>query len=71
MENDMHAPVARGLPDQSAREEAARTDIRLGQTIGGLRKTRLKGVARTQQLAHLTGAAYYLVRMSRLCTVAG
>ena len=42
-----------------------------GKTIGGLRKTRLKGVARTQQSVQLTGAAYNLLRMSRLCPVVG
>jgi IS5 family transposase len=42
-----------------------------GKTIGGLRKTRLKGVARTQHLARLTGAAYNLLRISRLCPVTG
>ncbi len=42
-----------------------------GKTIGGLRKTRLKGVARTQHLVQLTGAAYNLLRMSRLCPTTG
>lgn len=42
-----------------------------GKTIGGLRKTRLKGVARTEHLAQLTGAAYNLLRMSRLCPTTG
>ncbi len=42
-----------------------------GKTIGGLRKTRVKGVARTEHLARLTGAAYNLLRMSRLCPLTG
>ena len=42
-----------------------------GKTIGGLRKTRFKGVARTQHWAQLTGAAYNLLRMSRLCPTTG
>jgi hypothetical protein len=36
------------------------------KTIGGLRKTRFRGVARTQHVAYLVGAAYNLLRMSRL-----
>ena len=42
-----------------------------GKTIGGLRKTRFKGVARTQHLAQLTGATYNLLRISRLCPTTG
>jgi transposase len=40
------------------------------KTVGGLRKSRLKGIARTQLLAHLHGAAYNLLRIGRLCPVA-
>jgi len=36
------------------------------KTIGGLRKTRFRGVARTQQFAHLVAAAYNLLRLARL-----
>lgn len=36
------------------------------KTIGGLRKTRVRGVARTQHYAHLVGTAYNLLRISRL-----
>lgn len=36
------------------------------KTIGGLRKTRFRGVARTQHAAYLVGAAYNLLRLSRL-----
>jgi len=36
------------------------------KTIGGLRKTRFRGVARTQHAAYLVGAAYNLLRISRL-----
>jgi IS5 family transposase len=39
------------------------------KTVGGLRKSRLKGIARTQLLAHLHGAAYNLLRIGRLCPV--
>ncbi len=41
------------------------------KTVGGLRKTRVRGIARTQLLAHLTGAAYNLLRISRLCPATG
>jgi IS5 family transposase len=34
------------------------------KTIGGLRKTRFKGVDRTQLWAYLVGAAYNLLRMA-------
>ena len=37
-----------------------------GKTVGGLRKTRLKGVRCNAQLFNLTGAAYNLLRISRL-----
>jgi len=36
------------------------------KTIGGLRKTRFRGIARTQLYAYLVGAAYNLLRLSRL-----
>lgn len=36
------------------------------KTIGGLRKTRFRGVARTQHAAYLAAAAYNLLRISRL-----
>ncbi|AKU91126.1 Mobile element protein [Vulgatibacter incomptus] len=36
------------------------------KTVGGLRKTRYRGVARTQLCAYFTGAAYNLLRMSLL-----
>jgi transposase len=42
-----------------------------GKTVGGLRKTRLKGVRRNAQLLYLTGAAYNLLRMSRLPAATG
>ena len=38
---------------------------------GGLRKTRFRGVARTELYALLVGAAYNLVRMSRLVAEPG
>lgn len=36
------------------------------KTVGGLRRTRFKGVDRTQLAAYFVGAAYNLVRMARL-----
>jgi transposase len=42
-----------------------------GKTVGGLRKTRLRGVARNRQLMCITGAAYNLLRISRLCPATG
>ena len=36
------------------------------KTVGGLRKTRFIGQAKTQMAAHLVGAAYNLLRMARL-----
>ena len=36
------------------------------KVIGGMRRTRYKGRERIQLLAHMTGAAYNLLRMSRL-----
>ncbi len=41
------------------------------KTVGGLRKSQMKGVARTELAAHLAGAAYNLLRISRLCPVTG
>lgn len=40
------------------------------KTIGGLRKTRFIGQARTQLAAYLVGAAYNLLRMARMPAVA-
>lgn len=37
-----------------------------GKTVGGMRRTRFKGRARSQMQIQMTGAAYNLVRMSRL-----
>ena len=42
-----------------------------GKTVGGLRKTRLRGVKRNLQLMWLTGSAYNLLRISRLCPATG
>ena len=36
------------------------------KTVGGLRRTRFRGVARTQLAAYLVGAAYNLIRVTRL-----
>lgn len=42
-----------------------------GKTVGGLRKTRLRGVRRNADLLYLTAAAYNLLRISRLCPPTG
>ena len=42
-----------------------------GKTVGGLRKTRLKGERRNMQYLYLTGAAYNLLRISRLSPATG
>ena len=36
------------------------------KTVGGLRKTRFRGVERTQEYVFMLGAAYNLLRMSKL-----
>jgi hypothetical protein len=36
------------------------------KTVGGLRKTRVRGIGRTQHAASLVEAAYNLLRLSRL-----
>ena len=36
------------------------------KTVGNFRKTRFKGVARTQLAAYLVGAAYNLLRIAKL-----
>ena len=36
------------------------------KTRGGLRRTRFKGRARTQMWAHMSGAAFNLIRLARL-----
>jgi transposase len=38
------------------------------KTVGGLRKTRFIGIAKTQLAAYLVGAAYNLMRMARMST---
>jgi hypothetical protein len=42
-----------------------------GKIVGGLRKTKLRGVRRNKQLMCLTGLAYNLVRISRMCPATG
>jgi IS5 family transposase len=37
-----------------------------GKTVAGLRRTRYRGVRRTQFVAHISGAAYNLLRLARL-----
>lgn len=41
------------------------------KTVGGLRKTRFVGIAKTQLAAHLVGAAYNLLRMARMQPATG
>jgi len=41
------------------------------KTVGGLRKTRSRGIERTQKFAFMAGAAYNLLRMSRLVPAGG
>lgn len=41
------------------------------KTVGGLRKTRFRGIERTQEYAFMVGAAYNLLRMSKLVPAAG
>lgn len=41
------------------------------KTVGGLRKSKLRGIVRTGLLAHLHGAAYNLLRIGRLCPMTG
>jgi IS5 family transposase len=41
------------------------------KTVGGLRKTRVRGMAKNQCQAYLTAAAYNLLRMSRLRPITG
>lgn len=41
------------------------------KTVGGFRRTRFKGIRRSQLAAYFVGAAYNLVRMSRLLAATG
>lgn len=41
------------------------------KSVGGLRRTRYRGRRRTQLAAYMVGAAYNLLRMSRLQRLAG
>lgn len=41
------------------------------KTVGGLRKTRFRGVERTQEYTFMVGAAYNLLRMSKLAPTGG
>ena len=38
------------------------------KTVGGLRRTRLRGLAKNQLLSYLVASAYNLIRMAKLCT---
>jgi hypothetical protein len=39
------------------------------KTVGGFRRTRFRGVRRTQLAAYIVGAAYNLTRMTRILAV--
>ena len=39
------------------------------KTVGGFRRTRFRGLARTQLAGYLVTSAYHLVRMARLASV--
>jgi IS5 family transposase len=41
------------------------------KAYGGLRRMRMRGIARVQLHAHLVGAAYNLLRLSRLAPATG
>lgn len=41
------------------------------KTVGGLRKSRFVGIAKTQLAAYLVAAAYNLLRMARLQAATG
>jgi len=41
------------------------------KTVGGLKKSRFVGVAKTQLAAYMVGAAYNLLRMSRTQVATG
>ena len=41
------------------------------KSIGGLRRTRFVGIAKTQLAAYLVGAAYNLMRLARLGPATG
>jgi IS5 family transposase len=41
------------------------------KAFGGLRRTRFRGIARVQLHAHFVGAAYNLLRLSRLRPLTG
>ena len=70
-----------GLDGRTSRHESFRVSQRKRKrieeifgwmkTIGGLRKSRFIGFAKNQMAAHLTGAAYNLIRMARLCSHTG
>lgn len=67
-----------GLDGRTTRHESYRVSQRKRKrveeifgwlkTVGGLRKSRFIGQAKTQMYAHLAGAAYNLLRISRLAT---
>ena len=41
------------------------------KTYGGMRRALVRGLARVQMHAYIVGAAYNLLRMSRLCPATG
>ena len=60
--------VTRGRPYRASQRARKKVEESFGwmKTVGGFRKTRYRGAAKTGLWASITGAAYNLVRLSRL-----
>jgi hypothetical protein len=60
--------VTRGRPCRASQRARKKVEESFGwiKTVGGFRKTRYRGTAKTGLWAYITGAAYNLVRLSRL-----
>ena len=60
--------VTRGRPYRASQRARKKVEEIFGwrKTVGGFRKTRYRGAAKTGLWASITGAAYNLVRLSRL-----
>jgi hypothetical protein len=55
--------------DQPARQKRVEEIFGWAKTVGGFRRTRFRGVRRTQLAAYIVGAAYNLTRMTRILAV--
>lgn len=66
--SNVDAPIARQVGYRHSQRCRKKVEEIFGwmKTVGGLRKTRYRGVERTQLCAYFTGAAYNLLRLSRL-----